>query len=113
MVLTRRDHQPRVKKKLAGPVRMNQADQFVAASPTAPGALLGCETGCVYGMVVLIKEHQRGVLVVRVVGHKQIGRIANKDSLGIKGMVLFEDPHHIPIEPVLEQLGFCPSGHLA
>lgn len=40
VVLTGRDDKPRVEKKLGGPVRMNQADQFIAALPGAPRALL-------------------------------------------------------------------------
>ena len=78
---------------------MNQADQFVAALPGAPGPLLRRQTRCVYGMIVLIKEHQRRVLIIRIVGHKQIGGVPNEDPFGIKGMMLFEDPHHIPIKP--------------
>ena len=92
---------------------MNQADQFVAALPGAPGALLRRQLRCVYGMIVLIKEHERRVLIVRIVRHKQIGGIADENPLGIKGMMLFKDPHHIPIKPRLEQFGFRPPGHLA
>lgn len=63
--------------------------------------------------MVFVKEHERRVLIVRIVGHKQISGVTDEDPLSINGMMLFEDPHHIPIKPRLEQFGFGPPSHLA
>jgi len=56
LVLTRRDHHGRVEEKRSGPVGMNQADQFVAALPGAPGSLFGRQTQCFNWMIISSKS---------------------------------------------------------
>ena len=48
-----------------------------------------------------------------VVGYKQIGSISDEYTLGIKGVVLFEDSCYVTVEPCRKQICIGSFGHLA
>lgn len=63
--------------------------------------------------MVFVKEQERRILILGIVGNQQIRRVPNEDPLGIKGMMVSEDLHDLPIKPRLQEFGFGPPGHLA
>ncbi len=80
---------------------MQQADQFVATFAVGFFALLGAELLILHRMIVLVEPHHHRALILRVVWHKQIAAIANKNTRRIKEPIGLEAPLDSPIEPSL------------
>jgi hypothetical protein len=91
---------------------MQETDQIVPTMPGAASSLLGREFLSLPRVMVFIKQHSRRAFIARVVRHKEIGGIPDKNPLAIESMMLFEDPDHLPIEPRLQPLDIRLPGHL-
>ena len=80
---------------------MQQADQFVTPFAVGLLALLGIEFLILNRVVMFVEPHHRRTLIRRIVRHKQVTAIPDKNARRSKESVRLEDLLDRAVEPSL------------
>ena len=116
MVVAGHNGQARVEEELPGLVGMQQADQFVAATPLAMRGLRGGHAGELllgHGSVVGVEEQPRAAFVVRIVGHEEVGAVCNEEARFVEKTPLAKDALYRAVVPRQQFFRGCVARDLA